>query len=176
MRPQASKPRSTSRWLRWLIAVATLLASLVVPACSRDSGRRGTTPPGASTSRAPAAAARKDPARSKAAANAEKTPGSTRSGGVRLGPPRRHPFAPVNDPAGRRAMSLAGLGTLELKGIIQGATPTAIIAEGGRLHYVPEGGNLGNLTVLEVREDEVVLGAGRQKRVLSLYEPQGQTR
>jgi len=175
MRPQVRKTATLAPWLRWLIAVATLLASLAVPACSRDSGRRGTTAPAASTSQAPAPAGRKGSARSKANA-AEKTPGGARGGTAPLGPPRRHPFAPVNDLAGRRAMSLAGLGTLELKGIIQGATPTAIIAEGGRVHYLAEGGSLGSLTVLEVREDEVVLGTGRQKRVLSLYEAQGQTR
>ncbi len=176
MRPQVRKTATLAPWLRWLIAVATLLASLAVPACSSSSSRSGARPPARGATRAPAPAGRSGPARAKAAAKAEKTSGGARSGGVRLGPPRRHPFAPVKDLSGGRAISLAGLGTLELKGIIQGATPTAIIAEGGRVHYLAEGESLGSLTVLEVREDEVVLGAGRQKRVLSLYEPQGQMR
>jgi len=172
---KANTARPNRRWLRWLIAVATLLASLAVPACSGKRGRVTGTAcrrEGAATSAAPTRQGE-----GRASPPAAATSGVSRKAAEPPpGPPRRHPFAPVNDAARRRALCLAGLGTLELKGIVCGPTPTAIIAEGGRVHYLAEGESLGSLTVLEVREDEVVLGAGRQKRILSLYDPRGPTR
>lgn len=167
---------SSPRWLRWLIAIATLLTCLAVPACSQKA-----VPARAPAARRPQAApaggsAPKGQSRPPGEAGAQKAAAPKPVGRQSVGPPRRHPFAPANDPAMRRALSLAGLGTLALKGIVGGPAPTAIIEEGGRVHYLAEGESLGTLTVLEIREDEVVLGAGRQKRILSLYEPQRPTR
>jgi len=171
---RARRAKVGSRWLRWFIALATLLASLAVPACSQRSSARAPAPRPGASSRPQAGPRRAKPAK------ANVTP----EGGVPVpaaaqpppGPPRRHPFAPTSDPMAREALSMAGLGDLMLKGIIGGPTPTAIIAEGGRVHYLAVGESLGTLTVLEIREDEVVLVAGRQKRVLTLYEPPGQMR
>ena len=83
--------------------------------------------------------------------------------------PRRNPFAPVVDPAAARAGQGAETGPLEPKGILQGSVRAALIQEGQNVHLAHVGEHVGGLTVLEIRESEVVLGAGPRKRVLPLY-------
>jgi len=86
------------------------------------------------------------------------------------GPARRHPFAPMRTAAPRVAVATR-LGPLALTGMYESSgVATAIIQEGQRVHFVAEGDEIGGLRVLSIRNDEVVLGEGRRRRVLSLYD------
>ena len=99
-------------------------------------------------------------------APASKRPKKTKA----TGPERLHPFLPVIDARPTRA-SLAGkTGPLHLSGILDGSVRVAIIQEGKNTHLVRVGDVVGNMAVVDIREAEVVVGAGQHKRVLALYE------
>jgi len=149
------------RAIRWILMLLAGVACIVVPACS--DGDAAARPPLAV---APAAAA-------PGADAAVVTPDPKPAGVVAdpAAPARRHPFAPVVDTSARKARIATSTGHLQLKGVLGGADGTAVVQEGTRFHYVRKGEQIGHLVVLEIREDEVVLGAGQRKRVLSLYQP-----
>jgi hypothetical protein len=70
----------------------------------------------------------------------------------------------------RRATVATRTGELVLKGILgREGQRTAVVLEGRKTHFVEEGEHIGGLSVLSIGESEVVLGAGRRKRILSLY-------
>jgi hypothetical protein len=144
------------RW-RWLLAAAIALAGLLVPACS--------------DSQAPQQPA----AKPKAPAPRSERPGGLAAAPLPApaaapGPARRHPFAPLDGASARRAVVATRTGPLALKGTyVADDVPTAIIQEGTATHFVTEGDQIGSMRVLTIRSGEVVLGAGHQRRVLSLY-------
>ena len=157
--------RTPKSAIRWALAVGIGLLAVVVPACSeqsaepaREAGAPAPAPGGAPRPALPAPAARPRPA----VPAPDKAPPS--------GQGRRHPFVPLLDAATRRGMLATGQGPLELKGILHGPTDTAIIQEGSQTLHLHQGDHVAGLVVLEIREDEVVLGGGRQKRILSLYQ------
>jgi len=86
-------------------------------------------------------------------------------------PARRHPFASAIDTEARRAGLATENGPLELKGILQSEIRVALIQEGQKMHTARVGDHVGGLSVIEIRDGEVVLGAGPRKRVLPLYAP-----
>jgi len=151
----------TNRCLRWCLALAAGLACLLAPACSE-------------TGRAPAPQASLPPARPAAPKAATPAAASVRKPAPAQGAPsgkaRRHPFQPPGGALARRNTITASAGALELKGIVASPEATALIQEGNRVHSVRKGEHIGGLVVLEIRDDEVVLGGDRHTRVLSLYQ------
>jgi hypothetical protein len=155
----------------WL-AIPVGLACVLVPACSsRNSGetapKAAATPPAAGAAPALGAAPAREPVAGNGRPGRAASPAPQKA--AASGPGRRHPFAPVIDEAARRAQVSSKAGPLELKGIVTGPHPVAIIEEGGVTQYVHKGEQVGGLVLLEIGEGEVVLGSGRQKRVLPLY-------
>jgi len=143
------------RRLRWVLAILVGLASLLLPACGEEKPQAR----GESAAR-PEAGQQAHP---RAPATAQKPVSAP-------GPARRHPFAPMRTAAPRLAVATR-LGPLALTGMYENnGVPTAIIQEGRRVHFVTEGDEIGGLRVLSIRDDEVVLGEGRRRRVLSLYD------
>ena len=143
--------------VRWLLALLVALASMLLPACSRAKAQGGPKAP----AKAPRTAAG-------AGKSASAEPGPARNPAT--GPARRHPFTPVVT-ASRRGSVAGKVGTLVLKGIFGSADkPMAVILEGTTAHEVSEGDTVSGLNVLSIRDGEVVLGTGRTKRVLSLYD------
>jgi hypothetical protein len=139
---------------------------VLVPGCSGDGAK---TAPECSGPAQRLGAASRRPA--KGGAQAERGPAPTAQKTAAKGKARRHPFAAVLGDKARTAGFGAGSGPLQLKGVVDGPERTAIIREGGEVHFVRKGDRLGALEVLDIRDGEVVLGAGRRKRVLSLYQP-----
>jgi hypothetical protein len=149
----------TVRRLRWALAAAAALAALLAPACSRTEAQSRAVPRPRPSVRGEAKAAKPE--------TPESQPDRTRATGAA----RRHPFAPVADSGGRRARTVAGLGPLVLKGVCgPDDRRTAIIQEGRNVHFVRVNEAIGGYTVLAIRADEVVLGAGHRKRILPLYD------
>ena len=150
----------TVRRLRWWLAAVLGLLSLLLPACSKARAQSQAVP--AARPARPAGADAEGPAKGGATAKPKHAPAA--------GPARRHPFVPVNDAAVRRASMDSRLGPLALKGICGSEQDrTAIIQEGQRVHFLRVNEHIGGLSVLAIRDGEVVLGAGRRKRILSLY-------
>ncbi len=140
------------------LGVALLCAG--TPACTKSSA--STAPKVKKTA---AGAPRKAPAAgSKAPADASEGKAEA------TGELRRHPFMPVFSAGARKTSVSKQGGPLTLKGILGGEPPIAIIQEGTETHFVKQQDEIGSYVVLRVGKDEVVLGTGRRKRVLSLYE------
>ncbi len=146
------------RRLRWVLAILVGLASLLLPACGEEGPQaRGES---AARPKRPDAGPRAQPSAPAAAQKPASAPG----------PARRHPFAPMRTAAPSVAVATR-LGPLALTGMYENnGVPTAIIREGQRVHFVTEGDEIGGLRVLSIGNDEVVLGEGRHRRVLSLYD------
>jgi len=150
----------SKRRIRWWLALGIGLLCLLVPACSEtdaNAERAGTRRPVAAASRRVSTA--DEPAGSPAP---EKT--------AATGQPRRHPFVSMFDARARSTVSTKKAGPLTLKAILDGPLRAAIIQQGPEAHFVKEGDKIGGLTVLTILDGEVVLGAGRRKRILCLYE------
>jgi len=147
------------------LAAAFGLACSLIAGCSSTSSN--STPPQAA---APSPTApQTTPAPGRAPGESAASPAPKKA--LATTPPRRHPFAAAVDAQARLAGSATESGPLELKGILQGDVPIALIQEGQKVHFARVGDHAGGLTVVEIRDSEVVLGAGPRKRVLPLYAP-----
>ena len=136
--------------------------SVFVAACSErgsDSAPRATPPLGAA---APGAEAAQGRPSSRAQPPPKKAPAT--------GPAREHPFAPVVDARARRRLLATKTGPLILKAVLAGPDRAAIIRQGSTDHLVRQGDRIGTLTVVAIHKDEVVVGSGKRKQVLLLYE------
>ena len=154
-----------SRVLKTLAIIAGLGVILpLLAGCSDSEAQADTSPPAPDKAvAAPARPAKAAPARSAKAEQPAKS--------FAKEPPRKHPFAAVFSRNARSAARISSsMGPLKLKAVLGGAVRSAIIQEGEETHLVKEGELLGNLLVLAIRDDEVVLEAGDRKQILSLYD------
>ncbi len=152
--------------LRWRALIGIALACMLVSACSdttaadtpapSNPGQRAGTTPKKADDPNPAAKAQSK------TSNVKKEPATGKS--------RPHPFVPADYVRSRKGLAATSIGALELKAVIIGPVRKAVIQEGNMPHIVKEGDLIGNLKVLTIRDDEVVLGDGRRKQILALYE------
>ena len=150
-------------------ALAIGLLFLVLPACSKGAPESNPQPskPNAGPN-APAGTQPRQANLGRPGKKASSPPGLQKE--LAKGTAREHPFVPQFDMNARSERLVTNLGTLTLKAIIFGKNPMAIIQHKQRLHVVKEGGVIGNISITEIKESEVILQAANSMKVLSLYD------